>query len=253
MSPILLIREYIFAKNKFNMEKYFKIQFEFDHGKLEQTIIQKSYKGKGYCCFIDSNLLVESRRANNMRLYNVLNKSLVNSCDGSYIAYLVSIYYRKKLKEYSGPKFFNKFIYHPETQCIVGNTSTVFEKIKAKLNREGKGSDLHYVSLPFTDVDQFDYRAIAEQINEINPQYIWVSLGAPKQEIFMFQLLPHLNRGVMLGVGAALNYFSGEIKHIPSWAIKTHLIWFYRILTEPKKQINRVLKIMRYYPRVFLS
>ena len=56
----------------------------------------------------------------------------------------------------------------------------------------------------------------------------------------------------MLGVGAALNYFSGEIKEIPLWALKLRLVWFYRILKEPGKQLRRVFKILVNYPKIFI-
>jgi N-acetylglucosaminyldiphosphoundecaprenol N-acetyl-beta-D-mannosaminyltransferase len=235
------------------MEKYFKIQFEFDHEKLEKTIIDNSLNNKGYCCFVDSNVLVESHMANNNGILEVLNNSLVNSCDGSYIAILASLVYKKKLKPYNGPEFFEKFIYHNESQCIVGNTDLVFEKVKSKVEKANGVSKLHYLPLPFLKVENFDYELIAEKINAIKPRYIWVSLGAPKQEFFMHKLLPHIDSGIMLGVGAALNYFSGEITDIPKWATKLNLIWFFRIVTEPKKQIKRVLKIMKYYPRIYIS
>jgi N-acetylglucosaminyldiphosphoundecaprenol N-acetyl-beta-D-mannosaminyltransferase len=235
------------------MEKYFKIQFEFDHNKLEKTIIDNSLTNKGFCCFVDSNVLVESHMANNNGILEVLNSSLVNSCDGSYIAILASLVYKKKFKPYNGPEFFDKFIYFNEKHCIIGNTDVVFEKIKSKVESVNSSSDLYYIPLPFETVDNFDYESIAEKLNSIKPRYIWVSLGAPKQEFFMYKLLPHLETGVMLGVGAALNYFSGEITDIPKWATKLNLIWLFRILTEPKKQIKRVLKILKYYPRIYSS
>ncbi len=233
------------------MEKYFKIQFEFDHDKLEKTIIENSLKSKGYCCFVDSNVLVEAHMVNNNGILEVLNGSMVNSCDGSYIAILASLVYKKKLKPYNGPEFFDKFIYYKEKQCIIGNTDIVFEKIKSKVENVNGFSNLHYISLPFLPVDNFDYEVIAREINSIKPRYIWVSLGAPKQEFFMNKLLPHLESGVMLGVGAALNYFSGEITDIPKWVTKFNLIWLFRILTEPKKQIKRVFKILKYYPKIY--
>jgi N-acetylglucosaminyldiphosphoundecaprenol N-acetyl-beta-D-mannosaminyltransferase len=235
------------------MEKYFKIQFEFDHQKLEKTIIDNSLKNKGYCCFVDSNVLVESHMANNNGILEVLNNSLVNSCDGSYIAILASLVYKRKFKPYNGPEFFDKFIYFNEKQCIIGNTDVVFEKIKSKVESVNGFSNLHYISLPFLTVDNFDYDAIAKEINSIRPRYIWVSLGAPKQEFFMYKLLPYIESGVMLGVGAALNYFSGEITDIPKWATKFNLIWLFRIITEPKKQIKRVLKILKYYPGIYTA
>lgn len=235
------------------MEKYFNIPFEFDHQKLESIITSNSLNAKGYVCFVDSNMLVESFIDDKSLIISVLNGSLVNSCDGSYLALLASVVHKKKLNAYNGPAFFEKFIYAEEKHCIVGNTDIVFEKIKTKVEITTGKSALKYIPLPFLKVDEFDYEKIAEEINQYKPRYIWVSLGAPKQEIFMYKLLPLINTGVMLGVGAALNYFSGEIKDIPGWATKYRLIWLFRIFTEPKKQIQRVFKIVKYYPAIFLE
>jgi len=235
------------------MKKYFNIPFEFDHQKLEQTIISSSINSKGYCCFVDSNMLVESFIDKREIIHNVLNGSIVNSCDGSYIALLASIVHKRKLRAYNGPEFFEKLIYSDAKQCIIGNTKTVFEKVKAKVESVNGKSDLIYISLPFLSVENFNYKEIANEINKQMPRYIWVSLGAPKQEIFMHKLLPLIDKGVMLGVGAALNYFSGEIKDIPEWATKNKLIWLFRVFTEPKKQIQRVFKIVKYYPAIFLE
>ncbi len=234
------------------METYFNIPFEFNHAQLESTIAETSDTHKGYCCFIDSNTLVEAHKTRTSGLLDVLNRATVNSCDGSYIAMLVSFLHGKKYKAYSGPTFFSRFIYLPARHCIIGNTLNVYQKVKNKVDERVGNSDLHYIALPFRNVDDFDYESIAQTINELNPKYIWVSLGAPKQEIFMSKLLPHIEKGMMLGVGAALNYFSGEIKEIPHWAVKLHLIWFYRILSEPNKQLRRVFKIVVNYPKIFI-
>ena len=80
---------------------------------------------------------------------------------------------------------------------------------------------LLYHPLPFVSVDEFDYELIAKKVNEEKPDIIWVSLGAPKQEIFMSKLLPFLQQGVMFGIGAAFNYYAG-------------------ILNEPKAKIGAV-------------
>lgn len=233
------------------MEKYFNVNIEFNHDKLEKAILDASTHTKGYCCFVDSNLMVEAHKSSKNGVLNVLNNSLVNSCDGAYIAKFASYVYSNKFEVYRGPEFFEKFVYSPEIQCIVGNTIDVYQKIITKVAQSGSSANIHFISLPFVDLDEFDYAAIAEEINAIKPRFIWVSLGAPKQEIFMSRILPHINSGILLGVGAALNYFSGKIKAIPHWAKRYNLIWFYRILTEPEKQFFRVVNILRYYPRIF--
>ncbi|MEZ7505856.1 WecB/TagA/CpsF family glycosyltransferase [Flavobacterium sp. Arc2] len=232
------------------MKKYFNINFQFNHQELERTIEETSREGKGYCCFVDATSLVYSFKNECFR--KILNNSLVNSCDGSYIAMLASKIHKKQLKEYIGPDFFKKFIYKPYPQYVIGNTQEVFNKIKAKLELNGSdASSLFFIPLPFKGVDEFDYQEIANKINQIHPRFIWVSLGAPKQEEFMEKLLPFIDKGVMIGVGAALNYFTGEVKDIPSWARKTHSIWLYRIFTEPKKQLKRCKEIVLVLPQVY--
>jgi N-acetylglucosaminyldiphosphoundecaprenol N-acetyl-beta-D-mannosaminyltransferase len=232
------------------MSNYFNVNFEFNHSLLEKKIEETSLEGKGYCCFVDATSLVYSYKNENFRA--ILNASLANSCDGSYIALLASKIHKKSLKEYIGPDFFKKFIYKNNSQFIIGNTEIVFNKVKDKLELSGLDtSNLYFIPLPFKSVEEFDYSGIAAQINKLSPRYIWVSLGAPKQEEFMSRLLPSIDKGVMIGVGAALNYFTGEVKDIPNWARKTHLIWLYRIFTEPKKQIKRCKEIFLILPKLY--
>ena len=69
---------------------------------------------------------------------------------------------------------------------------------------------------------------------------VWVALGAPKQEIFMARLKPHLGHGVMIAVGAAFKFFSGQgERRAPQWMLRHHLEFAYRIYSQPRKQLRR--------------
>lgn len=231
------------------MKKYFNVNLQFNHSKLEEIVKSTAISNKGYCCFVDMNSLAFSFKDESFR--NILNNSLTNFCDGSYIAMLASYIHNNSFKQYTGPDFFKKHIYCENNHLIIGNTEDVFKKIKLKVaKRNSHANNLSYLSIPFLDVNKFDYIEISKQINHLNPDYIWISLGAPKQEIFMSMLLPHLKKGVLFGVGAAINYFSGEIRNIPDWIKKTHLIWLYRIYMEPKKQFKRLVLILRMFPKI---
>jgi len=233
------------------MRDYFGIKLEFDHKQFENTIIDISSNNKGYCCFVDSTLLVMAHRDKSGRLKNILNGAITNSCDGSYYATMASILHRRNLRAYNGPAFFKKFIYYPDKQCFVGNTEDVFLSIKEKIESSGRDtSNLKYIQTPYLSIDKFDYKSLADEINQFGPRYIWVSLGAPKQEEFMFRILPFINKGMLIGVGAALNYFPDKI---PAWSIRMNLIWLYRLFVEPKKQVVRCLKIINTSPRVFIE
>lgn len=231
------------------MKKYFDINLEFDHNKLETKVKEIAFNGKGYCCFVDLTSLVYS--FNNDDFKKILNSSVFNSCDGSYIAIYSSRIYNEQNKAYIGPDFFKKFISNKGKHLILGNTEIVFNKIKNIVEQDSHlDNELYYLDVPFKKIDEFNYQEIAKKINKIKPNYIWVSLGAPKQEYFMYNLEPHIDSGIMLGVGAALNYYSREIKPIPNWTKKLKVVWIYRLITEPKKQIKRLKTIFIIFPKM---
>lgn len=232
------------------MKKYFNINLEFNHTTLEETVTKVAKSAnKGYVCFIDLTSLVYSY--NNLDFRDVLNNALVNSCDGSYIALYSSKIHKENNQAYIGPEFFEKFIYNEGTHLILGSTHEVFNKIKSKISKnKGNIDHLFYLEVPFKKIEDFDFKEIGKEVNKIRPNYIWVSLGAPKQEYFMNKLLPFINSGVLLGVGAALNYFSGEIREIPEWTKKMKVVWIYRFVTEPKKQYKRLKSIFLTFPKM---
>ena len=236
------------------MEKYFNVNLEFDAKAIEKKILscQLDNKIKGYVCFVDLTSLVHSHKKSDFK--NVLNSSIVNACDGSYIALVASVLNNQKLLQFTGPDLFQKFIYLDGKHLLIGNTVKVYDRIISKVAlHKSSIENYKHIELPFCNIEDFNYAEISLLINEFNPDFIWVSLGAPKQEFFMFKILPYLNRGILLGVGVAFNYFSGEIRDIPSWVKKIRVIWIYRILTEPKKQILRVSSIFWNFPQMFLN
>ena len=106
-----------------------------------------------------------------------------------------------------------------------------------------------FYELPFKAVEEFDYPAIARMIEEDKAYIIRVALGAPKQDFFMSLLKPHLKRGVMIGVGAAFNFYSGNgEKRAPEWVTLMHLEFVYRIMQSPKKQLKRCWGIVTSLP-----
>ena len=166
----------------------------------------------------------------------VLNQSLVNTCDGSSIALMAGWIHKEKFQALNGPEIFTSYIEKPYKQLLLGSTEIVLENIKQKLESKGVNTaNLYSISLPFNTVEVFDYDEIAKQVNLIDPDIIWVSLGAPKQELFMSKLHSHINRGIMFGIGAAFNFYIGNLT-IPQIRIgRLSLIWLSRLIKEPKK------------------
>jgi N-acetylglucosaminyldiphosphoundecaprenol N-acetyl-beta-D-mannosaminyltransferase len=232
------------------MNNYFGINLEFDPNKIHQLIAKAiSDNQKGYVCVVDGNVLTIAQK--NQVYCTIINNSLVNTCDGSSIAWLAGKIYKKDFRALTGPEIFTKYIESPYKQILLGSTDTIVEKIKMKLKLKGIEDDhIQHIPVPFLSVDKFNYLEIADEINKLNPDIIWVSLGAPKQEIFMSKILPFINKGVMFGIGAAFNFYIGEISIPRKRKGALQFIWLNRIFHEPKKQLKRILPYIAILPKL---
>jgi len=101
-----------------------------------------------------------------------------------------------------------------------------------------KISGMH--SPPFRKLSVEEDEEIISIINKENPDFLWVGLGAPKQEIWMSEHKNKIN-SLMIGVGAGFDYYADNIKRAPLWMQKLSLEWFYRLLQEPKRLFSRYL------------
>lgn len=91
---------------------------------------------------------------------------------------------------------------------------------------------------PFRSLSEEEDAQAVKRINETNPDFIWVALGAPKQERWMSAHQDRVN-GIMLGVGAAFDFTAGTVKRAPGWMQEMCLEWLYRILQDPFRLIPR--------------
>ena len=234
---------------------YFNVKLEFDHDKVDQiihdTIINNE---KGYLCSVEGNVLAVAN--SNTEFKTVVNNSLVNICDGYSIALLASKIHKKKLDTYIGADLFIKYIKMARYKSFfLGNTPEVLDGLKTNLLQYDPNiSHMRFETLPFKNVEDFNYPEIAKRINENNPDIIWVSLGAPKQEFFMSMLQPHLNRGVMFGFGAIFNFNSGvNNARAPKIFLKLKLEWVYRLFKEPKKQFQKFKMYTKVLPSLIYN
>lgn len=95
-------------------------------------------------------------------------------------------------------------------------------------------------SPPFRPLSQEENAEIVAMINAADADFIWIGLGAPKQENWMYEHQGKLN-GLMIGVGAGLDYFAGKIQRAPEWMQERNLEWLYRLWQEPKRLFKRYL------------
>ena len=95
-------------------------------------------------------------------------------------------------------------------------------------------------SPPFRPLTLEEDEALVKEINSSGTQILFVGLGCPKQERWMFAHRKRI-KAVMVGVGAGFDFFAGTKKQAPKWMMQIGLEWLFRLCTEPKRLWRRYL------------
>ena len=90
----------------------------------------------------------------------------------------------------------------------------------------------------FRDMTEEEETALAARINQTKPDFVWVALGAPRQELFCHRM-KHRIKGLMVGVGGAFNVLAGIVPEAPGWMQKLSLEWLFRLIQEPRRLFKR--------------
>jgi N-acetylglucosaminyldiphosphoundecaprenol N-acetyl-beta-D-mannosaminyltransferase len=70
---------------------------------------------------------------------------------------------------------------------------------------------------------------------------LWVGLSTPKQERWMAEYRNQLAVPVLVGVGAAFDFCTGNTRQAPHWMREHGLEWLFRLLSEPRRLWRRYL------------
>lgn len=236
------------------MEKYFNIRYEFDKRLVWNHIDrQMAANEPGFICVADGVVVDHVQR--NPLYRQTVDKGMFAICDSGWIPLYLNWIYGIKRPQYCGPMIFKDLVSQAKYRMIFMGTNRItldcLQKELAKMNPEVM--NMIFYELPFKSVDEFDYPFIARMIEEDKADLVWIALGAPKQDYFMYRLKQYLKRGVMIGVGAAFNFYSGcGERRAPSWITRMHLEFLYRIIQSPKKQLVRCWGIVNTLPRMLV-
>lgn len=123
-----------------------------------------------------------------------------------------------------------------------GDTNETLRLLQDNLERTYRGLLIAGTcSPPFRALTPDEDEAIVRQINDANPDVLWVGLGLPKQERWIFEHRHRLNVPVVLGVGAAFKFLAGTVRRAPAWVGNMGFEWLWRFAHEPRRLWRRAL------------
>jgi len=183
----------------------------------------------------------------NNKLYGNLisNKNNINFPDGKYISFKLN------LKQQRGPSFTKSFLLSDiakvKRHFFIGNCTR--KKLNQVTNIPIKNIEIYappYINgLEFSEEEK---NKILKSLKIFKPDYIWVAIGAPKQEILSNQLYSKY-KCTYINIGAAIDFLTKVKSEAPSMWVKLKLEWLYRLITDfkhSKKKVYRSIIGLRY-------
>ena len=128
------------------------------------------------------------------------------------------------------------------THYLYGGKPGVAEQLRSVLGSRFAG--IRVVGTycpPFRPLNHGEECDLIRRVTELQPDLFWVGLSTPKQERFMAEFIPKLDAKLMLGVGAAFDIHTGQIKDSPPWVKRAGLQWLHRLCQEPGRLWKRYL------------
>ena len=139
----------------------------------------------------------------------------------------------------TGPSYMQEMLKLGYRHFFYGSTEETLEKMKEALEKDYPDAMIAGMySPPFRALTEEEDADVIRMINEADADFVWVGLGAPKQEYWMAAHEGKVH-GLMVGVGAAFDYLAGNIDRAPEWMQKQSLEWLYRLMQDPKRLFYR--------------
>lgn len=197
-----------------------------------------------YVCVANGHTTVTAYEDKSYR--NVQNSAAMIFPDGEPLSIVSRKRGFKDAKRVTGPDFMEQmFIRGNEGDGLrhffYGGSQDTLDTLKKILKEKYPGLQIAGMySPPFRPLSGEEDAQAIRMINESNPDIVWVGLGAPKQERWMYDHRGKV-QGLMFGVGAGFDYHAGKLKRAPMWMQKMSLEWLVRLLQDPGRLWKRYL------------
>ena len=125
---------------------------------------------------------------------------------------------------------------------LYGGKPGVAERMEAKLVEMFPGLQIIGVSTPpFRPLTHEEDEASVAEISAMRPDVVWVGLSTPKQEYWMRDHVARIPGATLIGIGAAFDFYAGDVKRAPRWMHSSGLEWLHRLISEPRRLWRRYL------------
>ena len=205
-----------------------------DMAAAEERAHELITSGKGgIVCTPNATMLYNAKNSNELK--KILENADICLCDGVGVSLGARILGKGKLSRVCGVDYGEKIA---ELCAKKGYTLYLFGGKRGIAEKAARALIEKYPALKIAGTHhgyfEDEWRVVSE-ISLASPQVIFVCLGSPMQESFIYRNFRHFDGALMLGLGGSLDVYAGEVKRAPKIFRVLGFEWAYRLLKEPKR------------------
>jgi N-acetylglucosaminyldiphosphoundecaprenol N-acetyl-beta-D-mannosaminyltransferase len=178
---------------------------------------------------------------------NILNTADIALCDGTGIVLASYLLHNPIKSRVTGVDFMKKICEKSAKESVtvgfLGGKDGVAERVRDRLTKEFPGLQVQFAESEWgTNTSHETYMSNKSSYVD----FLFVAFGHPKQEEWISSHLADLPVRVMMGVGGAFDYISGEVPRAPAILRTIGLEWLYRLIRQPwrwRRQLSLVVFI----------
>lgn len=210
-----------------------------------QKCVKWAYDGQSHCLtFAAVHMLMESHDKPDFR--QKLNSLDMVNPDGMPVVWALRALGNRNASRVYGPDATVHLLRAAAERGIpvgfYGGSQATLDKLVSEVKANYPGIQIRYAfSPPFRKLTQEEDDQIVKEINDSGARFLFVGLGCPKQEEWVFA---HRDRvpAVLLAVGAAFDFLAGTKPQAPRWMMRNGLEWLFRLGCEPRRLFGRYFK-----------
>ena len=206
------------------------------------NILNTTSRNKIAIC--NANTLVRSVR--NPYIADLINNFTIKTADGFPVAKALSILNKKRFERVDGYKVFLRTIEEGlDRNCshyFFGSNEHITELMITNLKKDYPEIQISgYICPEFMESEKLIEKYI-DEIQNIDADIVWVSLGFPKQEMFIDQVNKTIDiNSNFVGIGGVFEWVAGTKKKAPEWLADIGFEWLLRLVQDPKRLYKRYL------------
>jgi N-acetylglucosaminyldiphosphoundecaprenol N-acetyl-beta-D-mannosaminyltransferase len=191
-----------------------------------------------YQISLNAGKIVEAQK--DEKLLKIINSADILNADGMPIKVIIQFLFGRHTDRLGGLDYMDGLaLKYPEYKYyFLGSTEDVVLKTvnhyRSKYNMNIVGWRNGF----------FKKNELVDLINDINQKetdILFVAMGTPAKEYFLYDNKELLKCKFAVGVGGAFNIIAGVSKRAPYWVQKIGMEWFYRFIQEPRRMWYRYL------------